>query len=92
MPCAIGLARRRGCALVQRISDERRDAVHGLLWQAQFVASHEGFELRLTGSCSQAKLTEANPGAGRSRSHAAAFTSATRGRTHQVNPRDWRFG
>jgi RNA polymerase sigma-70 factor (ECF subfamily) len=24
--------------------------------------------------------------------HTAAFTSATRGRTHQVNPRGWRFG
>jgi GNAT superfamily N-acetyltransferase len=44
---AIEEARRRGCALVQLTSDRRRPEAHRLYRRLGFVASHEGFKLRL---------------------------------------------
>ncbi len=40
-------ARRRGCALVQFTSDKRREDAHRFYRRFGFVASHEGFKLRL---------------------------------------------
>jgi GNAT superfamily N-acetyltransferase len=47
---AIQEARRRGCALVQLTSDKRRHEAHRLYGRLGFVASHDGFKLRLAGS------------------------------------------
>ncbi len=44
---AIAEARGRGCALVQLTSDKRRGDAHRLYDRLGFVASHEGFKLRL---------------------------------------------
>jgi GNAT superfamily N-acetyltransferase len=44
---AIEEARRRGCALVQLTSDKRRPDAHRFYGRLGFVASHEGFKLRL---------------------------------------------
>lgn len=44
---AIGVARERGCALVQLTSDKRRPAAHRLYRRLGFADSHEGFKLRL---------------------------------------------
>jgi GNAT superfamily N-acetyltransferase len=46
---AIQEARRRGCALVQLTSDKRRQEAHRLYSRLGFVASHDGFKLRLPG-------------------------------------------
>jgi GNAT superfamily N-acetyltransferase len=46
---AIQEAHRRGCALVQLTSDKRRHEAHRLYGRLGFVASHEGFKLRLAG-------------------------------------------
>jgi GNAT superfamily N-acetyltransferase len=45
---AIQEALRRGCGLVQLTSDKRRQEAHRLYGRLGFVASHEGFKLRLT--------------------------------------------
>jgi GNAT superfamily N-acetyltransferase len=42
-------AHRRGCGLVQLTSDKRRHEAHRLYGRLGFVASHEGFKLRLAG-------------------------------------------
>jgi GNAT superfamily N-acetyltransferase len=44
---AIEEADRRGCALVQLTSDKRRAEAHRLYGRLGFVASHDGFKLRL---------------------------------------------
>jgi GNAT superfamily N-acetyltransferase len=44
---AIAEARRRGCALVQLTSDKSRSDAHRFYERLGFVASHEGFKLRL---------------------------------------------
>jgi GNAT superfamily N-acetyltransferase len=44
---AVEEARRRGCALVQLTTDKRREAAHRFYGRLGFVASHEGFKLRL---------------------------------------------
>jgi GNAT superfamily N-acetyltransferase len=44
---AIEEARRRGCALVQLTSDERRAEAHRFYGRLGFTASHDGFKLRL---------------------------------------------
>lgn len=44
---AIDEARRRGCSLVQLTSDRRRPDAHRFYERLGFVASHEGFKLRL---------------------------------------------
>jgi GNAT superfamily N-acetyltransferase len=44
---AIEEAGRRGCALVQLTSDKRRDGAHRLYRRVGFIASHDGFKLRL---------------------------------------------
>jgi GNAT superfamily N-acetyltransferase len=44
---AIEEAGRRGCALVQLTSDKRRDGAHRLYGRVGFIASHDGFKLRL---------------------------------------------
>ena len=44
---AVEEARRRGCALVQLTSDRGRTEAHRFYGRPGFVASHEGFELRL---------------------------------------------
>lgn len=44
---AIEEARRRGCGLVQLTSDKRRAEAHQFYARLGFVASHEGFKLRL---------------------------------------------
>ena len=44
---AIDESRRRGCALVQLTSDKRRPRAHSFYERLGFVASHEGFKLRL---------------------------------------------
>jgi GNAT superfamily N-acetyltransferase len=44
---AIHEARRRGCALVQLTSDKRRHEAHRLYGRLGFVASHDGFKLRV---------------------------------------------
>jgi GNAT superfamily N-acetyltransferase len=44
---AVDEADRRGCALVQLTSDKRRPEAHRLYGRLGFVASHEGFKLRL---------------------------------------------
>ena len=44
---AIERARLRGCAIVQLTSDKRRDDALRFYEQLGFVASHEGFKLRL---------------------------------------------
>jgi GNAT superfamily N-acetyltransferase len=46
---AIQEAHRRGCGLVQLTSDKRRHEAHRLYGRLGFVASHEGFKLRLAG-------------------------------------------
>ena len=46
---AIHKAHRRGCALVQLTSDKQRQDAHRLYGRLGFVASHEGFKLRLLG-------------------------------------------
>jgi GNAT superfamily N-acetyltransferase len=48
MSWAIDEARRRGCALVQLTSDKSRTAAHRFYQRLGFVASHDGFKLRLT--------------------------------------------
>jgi GNAT superfamily N-acetyltransferase len=40
-------ARRRGCGLVQLTSDKRREQAHRFYGRLGFVATHEGFKLRL---------------------------------------------
>ncbi len=45
---AVQQARLRGCALVQLTSDKRRMEAHRFYGRLGFVASHEGFKLRLT--------------------------------------------
>ena len=42
-----GLARRRGCVLVQLTTDKSRLDAHRFYRQLGFVASHEGMKLRL---------------------------------------------
>jgi len=44
---AIAEARRRGCVLVQLTSDKRRADAHRFYDRLGFVASHDGFKLRL---------------------------------------------
>jgi GNAT superfamily N-acetyltransferase len=44
---AIEEAKRRDCALVQLTSDKRRSEAHRLYGRLGFVASHDGFKLRL---------------------------------------------
>lgn len=44
---AIEEARRRGCALIQLTSDKRRAEAHRFYGGLGFLASHEGFKLRL---------------------------------------------
>ena len=44
---AIGLARQRGCVLVQLTTDKRRPEAHRFYEALGFIASHEGFKLRL---------------------------------------------
>ena len=44
---AVAEAQRRGCALVQLTSDKRRQDAHRLYGRLGFVASHDGFKLRL---------------------------------------------
>jgi GNAT superfamily N-acetyltransferase len=44
---AVAEARHRGCTLVQLTSDKRRDEAHRFYGRLGFVASHEGFKLRL---------------------------------------------
>jgi GNAT superfamily N-acetyltransferase len=44
---AIQEARRRQCALVQLTSDKRRQEAHRFYAQLGFVASHDGFKLKL---------------------------------------------
>ena len=44
---AVEEARRRGCALVQLTSDKARAEAHRFYGRLGFVASHEGFKLRL---------------------------------------------
>jgi GNAT superfamily N-acetyltransferase len=46
---AIQEAHRRGCALVQLTSDKRRQDAHRFYGRFGFVASHDGFKLRLPG-------------------------------------------
>lgn len=46
---AIEEARRHGCSLVQLTSDRRRPDAHRFYGRLGFVASHDGFKLRLTG-------------------------------------------
>jgi GNAT superfamily N-acetyltransferase len=46
---AIDEARRRGCALVQLTSDKRRQEAHRFYRRLGFIASHDGFKLRLPG-------------------------------------------
>jgi GNAT superfamily N-acetyltransferase len=48
MAWAVDHARRQGCALVQLTSDKRREDAHRFYGRLGFVASHEGFKLRLT--------------------------------------------
>jgi len=50
---AIQEAHRRGCALVQLTSDKRREDAHRLYGRLGFVASHEGFKLRLGGPATE---------------------------------------
>jgi GNAT superfamily N-acetyltransferase len=45
---ALEESRRRGCALVQLTSDKRRQEAHRFYGRLGFVASHDGFKLRLT--------------------------------------------
>lgn len=45
---AVGLARVRGCSLVQLTSDKQRSDAHRFYGQFGFVATHEGFKLALT--------------------------------------------
>jgi GNAT superfamily N-acetyltransferase len=47
---AVREAADRGCGLVQLTSDKRRPEAHRLYERLGFVASHEGFKLRLPGS------------------------------------------
>ncbi len=44
---AIDEARRRGCSLVQLTSDKRRTGAHRFYGRLGFVASHEGYKLRV---------------------------------------------
>ena len=44
---SIDHARARGCALVQLTSDKARTEAHRFYGRLGFVASHEGFKLRL---------------------------------------------
>lgn len=44
---AVDEARRRGCALVQLTTDERRTDAHRFYARLGFTASHEGFKLTL---------------------------------------------
>lgn len=44
---AVGVARARGCALVQLTSDKSRPAAHRFYERLGFVASHEGYKLSL---------------------------------------------
>lgn len=44
----IDQARDRGCALVQLTADKRREDAHRFYERFGFVASHQGFKLRLT--------------------------------------------
>ena len=46
---AIGLARDRGCSLVQLTSDKTRGEAHRFYGRLGFVASHDGFKLVLQG-------------------------------------------
>jgi ribosomal protein S18 acetylase RimI-like enzyme len=45
---AIEEARRAGCGLVQLTSDKRRARAHAFYARLGFVATHEGFKLKLT--------------------------------------------
>lgn len=47
MRWAIEESRRRDCAVVQLTSDKRRPRAHSFYERLGFVASHEGFKLRL---------------------------------------------
>jgi GNAT superfamily N-acetyltransferase len=44
---AIGVARSRGCAVVQLTSDKSRQAAHRFYERLGFVASHEGYKISL---------------------------------------------
>lgn len=60
---AVAEAGRRGCGLVQLTSDKRRTDAHRLYGRLGFVASHEGFKLRLTKKESQRQHRTAGDGA-----------------------------
>lgn len=47
MEYAIGLAKARGCVLVQLTTDKRRGEAHEFYRSLGFVASHEGMKLRM---------------------------------------------
>jgi hypothetical protein len=47
MQHAIGLARQRGCVLLQLTSDKSRSRAHTFYTQLGFKMSHEGFKLEL---------------------------------------------
>lgn len=52
---AVREAAERGCGLVQLTSDKRRAEAHRLYERLGFVASHEGFKLRLSGGETSAR-------------------------------------